>query len=294
MPIPPKPSMTPPPAQTPDKYGSDPVQFDAAMQAWLDWMFAHWRPDQASAIDFVGALQDDVATRQSDVESKSAAAAASASASASSANAASASKDAAAASATAAANSASAAAASAASAATSATNSTNSANVAASAVLSQLTSIKTQTETARDQALAGLGAADNSQVLSELVGAVQFAVSQAGALSKDLDDARNYRTMTGVVNLTQNASTDVIRTYPTAAVAFARPNPLGGPAATIACSYPDAGYQVDFEVLSASPNIEFAGQIRAQSKASNGFVVAMTGSATAASIRWTATYPNVK
>lgn len=55
----------------------------------------------------------------------------------------------------------------------------NAANNASAAVQSQLQDIKSQTEYARDQALAGLGAADNSQVLSELLGAIGYAIDVA-------------------------------------------------------------------------------------------------------------------
>ena len=54
------------------------------------------------------------------------------------------------------------------------------ANGAADAVVSQLSAIKTQTEYARDQALDGLGAADNSQILAELVGTLSYAIDVAG------------------------------------------------------------------------------------------------------------------
>ena len=51
---------------------------------------------------------------------------------------------------------------------------------AAGAVVSQLSAIKAQTEYARDQALDGLGAADNSQILAELVGTLSYAIDVAG------------------------------------------------------------------------------------------------------------------
>lgn len=70
--------------------------------------------------------------------------------------------------------------------AASATASQASANNAASAVVSQLTSIKTQTETARDQALAGLGAADNSQSLVTLAGQDTYAIDIAGQAVREL------------------------------------------------------------------------------------------------------------
>jgi hypothetical protein len=54
------------------------------------------------------------------------------------------------------------------------------ANGAADAVVSQLSAIKAQTEYARDQALDGLGAADNSQILAELVGTLSYAIDVAG------------------------------------------------------------------------------------------------------------------
>ena len=63
--------------------------------------------------------------------------------------------------------------------AASATKSEASAQVAASSVLSQLTAIKTQTEGIRDQALAGLGAADNSMALAELLGHLSYVTDMS-------------------------------------------------------------------------------------------------------------------
>lgn len=54
-----------------------------------------------------------------------------------------------------------------------------SANATASAVVAQLNSIKSQTEAIRDQAMDGLGAADNSQALSALLGAISYATDMA-------------------------------------------------------------------------------------------------------------------
>ncbi len=78
--------------------------------------------------------------------------------------------------------------------ASSASASQASANNAASAVVSQLTDIKSQTEYARDQALAGLGAADNSQALAELLGAIAYATDMA---LKGLDQILENRGTTG-------------------------------------------------------------------------------------------------
>lgn len=69
-----------------------------------------------------------------------------------------------------------------------------SANAAASAVVSQLTDLKTQTEYARDQALAGLGVADNSQALAELLGAIAYATDMA---LKGVDQILENRGTTG-------------------------------------------------------------------------------------------------
>ena len=55
----------------------------------------------------------------------------------------------------------------------------NSANNAASAVYAQLQAVKTQTEAARDAAIAGLGAADNSMALADLLGGISYATDMA-------------------------------------------------------------------------------------------------------------------
>jgi hypothetical protein len=70
--------------------------------------------------------------------------------------------------------------------ATSATASQASANNAANAVYSQLLAVKTQTEEARDAAIAGLGAADNSPALAELLGAVAYATDLAAKASEEM------------------------------------------------------------------------------------------------------------
>jgi hypothetical protein len=69
-----------------------------------------------------------------------------------------------------------------------------SANNAANAVYSQLLAVKTQTEAARDAAIAGLGAADNSQALAELQAAREimraepFLQSQVTGLQSNLSN----------------------------------------------------------------------------------------------------------
>jgi len=66
-------------------------------------------------------------------------------------------------------------------AATAQAGSTNATNKAAEAA-----NYLAQTQTARDQALAGLGAADNSQVLSELLGTITYALDLAGQAAKEV------------------------------------------------------------------------------------------------------------
>ena len=123
--------------------------------------------------------------------------------------------DSAAASAVSAANSATAAADSASTALDKSIIATEAANNASSAVQSNLSAIKAQTETARDQALAGLGAADNSQVLSELLGTITYALDLIGAVSpKTFADsiapeqlALNHRYLLDMIGVTARAIT---------------------------------------------------------------------------------------
>lgn len=63
--------------------------------------------------------------------------------------------------------------------AASAVVSQTSSQTAANAVYSQLLAVKTQTEEARDAAIAGLGAADNSPALAELLGGISYATDMA-------------------------------------------------------------------------------------------------------------------
>lgn len=56
-----KPTLTPNPQDKPSKYGNDPAQFDAAMQATIDWQHDHWYADQTAALDYVEAAMADTA-----------------------------------------------------------------------------------------------------------------------------------------------------------------------------------------------------------------------------------------
>ena len=111
--------------------------------------------------------------------------------------------------------------------------------------------------------------------------AVLFDISKTGVLEKEIKAVKERWTQTGVVSISQAFSRDVIRTHASVPVML--------PVAVIGTDY-----QVHFEVLSAAPTEDFVGEIRALSKSTNGFVVAMTGSATTASLRWTITHFNEK
>lgn len=150
------PALTPAPASVPNKFGGDPAAFDAAFQGWLEWQqtrstqdpaFLAWIETKATEVDLGAAA----VVAQSPVTNAAAAAAA-----------------------------ATQAAASASTATTKASAATASANLAAADVAAQLASVKTQTEAARDQALAGLGAVDNSQTLALLAAGLQMAFDMGG------------------------------------------------------------------------------------------------------------------
>lgn len=64
--------------------------------------------------------------------------------------------------------------------------SSSSAQTAANSVLAQLTALKTQTETARDEAIAGLGAADQSQNLVVLSAGIQAAIDMIGIVARQV------------------------------------------------------------------------------------------------------------
>jgi len=153
------------------------------------------------------------------------------------------------------------------------------ANAAASA--SQASSLKTQTQTARDEAIAGLGAADQSLNLVHLAYGVAGAIDLAGQAGKEAERNANFRTQTGDVVVTQAASTGHTRTYASAAVTLAKP-------------FRNTDYQISIECIAAAPFLGCEGSIQIQSRATNGFVIAITGSATSATLRWKVSHPNAK
>lgn len=95
------------------------------------------------------------------------------------------------------------------------------------------------------------------------------------ALLSDL----TYKTQTGSVTITQAASNEMVRTHASAAV-------------VLPIAYLDAGYQVVAEIESAAPFSGSAGLLLVSNRATNGFTLSMTGSATSATLRWKTLNPN--
>lgn len=151
----------------------------------------------------------------------------------------------------------------------------------AAASASQASSLKAQTETARDEAVAGLGAADQSLNLVHLAYGLAGAIDLAGQAAKEAARNTSYRTQTGEVTVTQAASGGHTRTYASVAV-------------TLPKAFRDTTYQVDVECLAALPFLGCEGSVQVLSRATNGFVLAITGSATSATLRWTVSHPNAK
>lgn len=151
----------------------------------------------------------------------------------------------------------------------------------AEAALSQAQGVKTQTETARDEAVAGLGAADQSLNLVHLAYGLAGALDLAGQALKEAERNTSLRIQSGEVTVTQAASNGHTRTYATASVALPK-------------AYRNSDYQITWEVIDAAPFLGCEGQVQIQSRATNGFVLAITGSATSATVRWKAFHPNAK
>lgn len=151
----------------------------------------------------------------------------------------------------------------------------------AAASASQASSLKAQTETARDEAVAGLGAADQSLNLVHLAYGLAGALDLAGQALKEAERNTSLRIQSGEVTVTQAASNGHTRTYATASVALPK-------------AYRNSDYQITWEVIAAAPFLGCEGQVQIQSRATNGFVLAITGSATSATVRWKAFHPNAK
>jgi hypothetical protein len=116
---------------------------------------------------------------------------------------------------------------------------------------------------------------------SNLTYLLSYALDQAGAANKRVSDVTQYQTQTGVATFTQAASTELIRTYATATVNLPR-------------GYLNTDYQVVLEPVSAAPALGWQGEITVQSRNLNSFVLQMSGSATACSVRWKTLHPNAE
>jgi len=116
---------------------------------------------------------------------------------------------------------------------------------------------------------------------SQLTFAIDYAIDQAGAANKRVTDATTLQTQTGSASFTQSASTALVRTYATATVNLPK-------------AYQNADYQVVIDPVSATPALGFQGEISVQSRTVNSFVLQMSGSATACSVRWKILHPNAE
>lgn len=123
--------------------------------------------------------------------------------------------------------------------------------------------------------------ADQAQVNSQLAWSTAYAMDQAALANKRATDANTYQTQTGTATFAQSASADMVRTYPTATV-------------TLPKAYKNADYQVVIDPVSAAPALGFEGQVTVQSRSVNGFVLQMSGSATACTVRWKTLHPDAE
>lgn len=118
----------------------------------------------------------------------------------------------------------------------------------------------------------------DQKAIIQLAYGLGFALDQAALAHRRVDDALTFQTQTGTATITQAASTEHARTYPTVAV-------------TLPKAYRTNDYQVVIGVESVAPAVGHEGTVFVQSRATNGFVLAMTGSATSATLRWMVLHP---
>jgi hypothetical protein len=120
-----------------------------------------------------------------------------------------------------------------------------------------------------------------SATVVQLAYGLAAAVDLAALAQRRIDDVSAYKTQTGTCTVTQSASNEFTRTYASVAVTLPR-------------AYLNANYQVVVECDSAAPFLGAEGQIQVQSRATNGFILAITGSATSASLRWKTIFPTAQ
>jgi hypothetical protein len=131
----------------------------------------------------------------------------------------------------------------------------------------------------------------------KLTYALDYALTQAANANKRIDVAQNYMVQTGTAQVTQTAvARDAVSQA--AACWLVRANPTV--TVTLPKAYPDTDYQVIVEVESAAPTsattaaaqyAAYAGEVEVTSRATNSFVITLTGSATTTNLRWKTLHP---
>lgn len=124
-------------------------------------------------------------------------------------------------------------------------------------------------------------AADQSLNLVHLAYGLAGAIDLAGQAVKEAERNATFRIQSGEAIVTQANSPAHTRTYASAAVTLPR-------------AYRTTDYQIEVECIAAAPFLGCEGQVQVQSRSTNGFVLAITGSATSATLRWKAINPNAK
>lgn len=126
---------------------------------------------------------------------------------------------------------------------------------------------------------------------------LDYALTQAANANKRIDVAQNYMVQTGTAQVTQTAvARDAVSQA--AACWLVRANPTV--TVTLPKAYPDTDYQVIVEVESAAPTsattaaaqyAAYAGSVEVTSRATNSFVLTVTGAATTTNLRWKTLHP---
>ena len=133
--------------------------------------------------------------------------------------------------------------------------------------------------------------------IAKILYSLDYALTQAANANKRIDVAQNYMVQTGTAQVTQTA---VARDAVSQAAAswLVRANPTV--TVTLPKAYPDTDYQVIVEVESAAPTsattaaaqyAAYAGEVEVTSRATNSFVITLTGSATTTNLRWKTLHP---
>ena len=132
---------------------------------------------------------------------------------------------------------------------------------------------------------------------AKLTYTLDYALTQAANANKRVDVAQNYMVQTGTAQVTQTAvAFDAVSQA--AASWLVRAN--ASVTVTLPKAYPDTDYQVIVEVESAAPTAAttaaaqysaYAGAVHVTSRATNSFVLSITGAATTANLRWKTLHP---